>query len=68
MYLNLMETTLYKIIFNDGRVFNVFCANKNQKTRFLTSSIAIHNTSTLEVIENGIHTIKQWEDILKANK
>ena len=59
-----METTLYKVTFNDGRIFKVFCANRHQKDRFFDSSIGIHNNSKLETIENGIHTIKQWEQIL----
>lgn len=63
-----METTLYKITFKDGRVFKVFCANKHQKSRFLRSSIGIYNESTLEVVENGIHTIKQWEDLTIITK
>jgi len=58
-----METTLYTIRFKNGRLFNVFCANKNQKERFLKS---IRNTKdiTVETV-NGIHTVTQWEAMTK---
>ena len=56
-----METTLYEITFKDGRVFKVFCANKHQKERLY----AVKNTYALiKELQNGIHTIKQWEDII----
>jgi hypothetical protein len=65
-----METTLYKITFTDGRIFKVFCANKAQKERWFTS---MANTDHLEIesieqVENGIHNIKQWEDIISLEK
>ena len=61
-----METTLYKITFKDGRVFKVFCANSTQKRRFTTTMAQKGALGTkIEELENGIHTIKQWEDILK---
>lgn len=60
-----METSLYKITFIDGRVFKVFCANKHQKNRLgkITTKLS-NNIDTIEELENGIHTIKQWEDII----
>ena len=59
-----METSLYRIEFSDGRVFKVFCANKAQKQRFVTSMQQFRGEDTKYYpIENGIHTIKQWEQI-----
>jgi len=57
-----METTLYKVSFDDGRVFKVFCANKAQKNRF-RATVTTGEAVTVEVLENGIHNIKQWEDM-----
>lgn len=62
-----METTLYKVTFKDGREYRVFCANKAQKKRFWYSLIGTH-TETPEVIINGIHTVKQWEQIISKEK
>lgn len=61
-----METSLYKITFKDGREYRVFCANKKQKERLqkITNSLGIFQD--VEVMTNGIHTIKQFEDI-KSN-
>ena len=58
-----METTLYKITFKDGGVYKVFCANRHQKDRFLKTAILL-NSYQWEELENGIHTIKQWEEII----
>ena len=60
-----METTLFKITFDDGRKFKIFCANKHQKLRLLTAYHIVEGTAGLEELENGIHTIKQWEEIIK---
>ena len=64
-----METTLYKITFKDGREYRVFCANKAQKERMHKTVDAIREKdgSIPEILQNGIHTIKQWEDIIKVN-
>lgn len=60
-----METTLYKIKFSDGRLFKVFCANKNQKERLITSVRKSKDYFIdIKSSENGIHNIKQWEDII----
>lgn len=60
-----METTLYKITFSDGRMFKVFAQNKSQKVRFLLSLQRLSvQPITVEPIENGIHTISQWEEIV----
>lgn len=64
-----METTLYKVIFTDGRMFKVFCANKKQKERFNKSIDAVmkHDAKAEFVpFTNGIHDIKKWEQIVKT--
>lgn len=64
-----METTLYKVCFNDGRIFKVFCANRHQKLRLgkITTELS-NNIDTIEELTHGIHTIKQWEKIILTNK
>ena len=56
-----VETRVYEVQFFDGRVFRIFCRGKNQKKRLreLTDNLEV------KVIElsNGIHTIKEFEDI-----
>ena len=62
-----METTLYKITFKDGRTFKVFCANRKQKERAYATADAIKKhdpEATITVLENGIHDVKQWEQIV----
>lgn len=64
-----METSLYEITFKDGRVFRVFCANKAQKERFKKSYLVNNffgKQAQYKQISNGIHTIKQWEDIIDS--
>ena len=61
-----METTLYAVIFNDGRVYRINCRGKNQKQRF-----KIHTEKLKEQIKevmqitNGIHNIKEFEQLTK---
>ncbi len=64
-----METSLYKVTFKDGRVFKVFCQNRNQKQRFNRIWAGLKEKSvTCEVLENGIHNISQWEKIINNEK
>ena len=59
-----METTLFEIELNDGRIFRIFCRGKNQKNRFRQSARDInHLTKRVTEISNGIHTIKEFEEI-----
>ena len=63
-----METTVFEVKIEDGRIFRVFCANSTQKKRFgkaLMENIKGLSTETKE-ITNGIHTVKQWEEITKS--
>lgn len=64
-----MQTSLYEITFKDGRVFRVFCANRKQNQdilRFLSSPKALSEVKRkgAVVVRNGIHTMKQFQDIM----
>lgn len=63
-----METALYKVIFKDGRMFKIFCANRKQKERFMASmwSIPKEQGHIMYILEVGIHNIKQWEEVIKS--
>jgi len=62
-----METSLYQFIFKDGRVYRVYCANRKQKMRALATMEAVKaQGGSVEVMTNGIHNIKQWEQIIKS--
>lgn len=62
-----METGIFEIELNDGRIFRIFYANSTQKRKTLLS---IHKKVDLikkwNVLTNGIHTHKQWEEIVKT--
>jgi len=63
-----METTLYEIKYPDGRLFRVNCANKSQKSRLLKSIAKLNQSNeniVIKEITNGIHTVKQWENIVE---
>ena len=59
-----MQTSLFQVVFYDGRKFNVFCSGKNQIQRFriITSKLSKEIESIAE-ISKGIHTIAQFEKI-----
>jgi len=64
-----METTVYQIDLKDGRIFRIFCANSTQKRKLLASYYKIKSkVKRLREVTNGIHTIKQWEQIVKTEK
>ena len=59
-----MQTTLFEIMFYDGRRFNIFCANGKQINRFL--KFIYKNKNDIKYwkeLSNGIHTITQFEQI-----
>lgn len=59
-----MQTTLFEVIFYDGRKFNVFCSGKAQIKRFREQCSFLENEIE-HIIEsvNGIHTVTQFENI-----
>jgi len=67
-----METSLYRIIFKDGREYRVFCANRRQNKDMLHIVYKIQDMCKkrggVTIITNGIHNMKQWKDIIKLEK
>lgn len=61
-----METIVFQIELNDGRVFKVFCANSTQKKRVIQSSLTNDKVKEVSTITNGLHTAKQYEQILNT--
>lgn len=59
-----MQTTVFEVIFYDGRKFNVFCSGKAQIKRFREQCAFLKNEIE-HIIEqvNGVHTITQFEKI-----
>lgn len=59
-----METIILKVDLNDGATFNVFCVNKTQKNRAIATFKKM-DIKLITPIVNGIHTVSQWEEIVK---
>jgi hypothetical protein len=60
-----METTLFEVKFNDGRLFKIFCSGKNQKKRFCQLADKLKNEiDSIKELSTGIHTISQFEIII----
>jgi len=60
-----METIVYQIEFNDGRIFRIFCANSTQKKKVIESYCKIKDkVKEITTITTGIHTLKQYEKFL----
>ena len=55
---------ILKIDLNDGATFNIFCANKTQKNRAIATFKKM-DIKLITPIVNGIHTVSQWEEIVK---
>lgn len=60
-----METVIFEIEFNDGRIFRVFCANSSQKNRVLRKR---DNVKSITEIACGIHTTSEYEYIHDTTK
>ena len=61
-----METIVYQIEFLDGRIFRIFCANSTQKRNVINSYKNIeHLCKEIKVITNGLHTAKQWGEMIE---
>lgn len=59
-----METGIFEIELNDGRIFRIFYGNSTQKNKVLTSYSQIkRHCKELRTITNGIHTTNQWLEI-----
>ena len=63
-----METTIFEVKLNDGRIFRVFCANGTQKKKFRATICELkHLNPCVSEITNGIHTMLQWNNITKTH-
>jgi len=61
-----METTLFAVIFNDGRVYRINCRGKNQKQRFKIHAEKLkEQIGSITELSNGIHDIKEFEQLTK---
>jgi len=62
-----METIVFEVELKDGRIFRIFCANSTQKEKFIQSYYKVENLfKSCKVITNGIHTVKQWNEMIKT--
>jgi len=60
-----METIVFQIELNDGRVFRIFCANSTQKKKVIDSYYQIKDkVKEITTITTGIYTAQQYEKIL----
>ena len=57
---------VFCIELKDGREFKVACENKSQIDRFIKSlrDLKLYPSYVSDI--NGIHNIKQWEQIIKT--
>ena len=59
-----MQTILFEVTFYDGRKYRVYCQGKNQIKRFFDFTAKIKNEiENINELQNGIHTIGQFEKI-----
>lgn len=56
-----METTIFEVNFKDGSKYRIFCANRNQKQRFLQAYDKIKDQAEVTDLLNGINNVNQWE-------
>jgi len=58
--------TIFEVTFKDGRLYRVTCDNTHQKRRFLQSKDRIKELVEFTSVKiNGIHTVKEWEQIVE---
>jgi len=63
-----METGVIEITFTDGRIYRIFFANSTQKRKVRSMYHKLQEkdvVKSIDVICNGIHTVKQFEEQLK---
>ena len=62
-----METIVYQIELNDGRVFRIFCANSAQKKAVINSYNLIKDkVKEIKTITTGIHTTPQYIKLIQT--
>ena len=58
--------TIFEVTFKDGRLYRVACDNEAQKNRFKRArQKVIEQVVHTSVKTNGIHTVKEWEQIVE---
>ena len=65
-----METGVYQIELNDGRIFRIFIHNSTQSKKAIQSYYRLRDAGkvkSFDVVTNGIHTIAQFEKIITTN-
>lgn len=64
-----METRVFEIGFLDGSIFRIYCANKAQIKRFMKAYQQVKDQTTGEPkeINSGVHTVEQFEKLIKSN-
>ena len=61
-----METSVFQIELKDGRIFRIFCANSTQKMKVVQNFHKLRDKAkSISTITNGVHTTKQWNEIVK---
>lgn len=60
-----MTTTIFEVTLKDGRIYRVFTANSTQERKAIHSFNNMRDQiETIETPVNGIHTFKQWSEII----
>lgn len=58
--------TVFEVTFKDGRLYRVACNNNNQVIRFRDAKNKLGDkTGLVSRITSGIHTVKEWEQIVE---
>ena len=64
-----MTTALFEVRLKDGRKYRVNCANKSQLKRFRAAIETVKPlVEWVGVKQNGIHTVKEFENHVKYLK
>ena len=62
-----METKVYEITFHDGRIYRIICENSTQCRKVENDFFQNQDKfKSLEAIVCGLHTSKQWKQIIKT--
>ena len=62
-----METGVYQVELKDGRIFRIVFVNSTQARKIIDTYNQIkEKVEKIKVITNGLHTAKQWQEIVKT--
>jgi len=63
-----METIVFEIEFNDGRIYRVFCGNSTQKKKVINSYYKIKDkVKNIKTITTGINTTNEYLKFINQN-